>query len=145
MSKVIVIPYSRVLKERHDSLIWNISMDRLYWGQPSKWDTPQPGLCDNTVTEGDIVIDVALLQNLPILRWYWYCKNVVLDIVIDIGTAKAVFYLLILVLILQEPYSNLCYWYWYRIWKGSFTVIFIDIVYERIPYRYWYWYWTMLH
>ena len=30
----------------------------------------QAGLCDNTVTDCDIDIDVVLSQNLVILRWY---------------------------------------------------------------------------
>ena len=64
----------------------------------------------------------------------------VLDVGIDIGIATTAFCLLILVLILQKPFRNLCYWYWYCIWKGSFTVIDIGIACERVPYRYWYWY-----
>ena len=49
-----------------------------------------PGLCDNTITEPDIGIDVEILQNFVILRCYWYCKNQTSDIVIeiDIGIAS---------------------------------------------------------
>ena len=32
----------------------------------------EPGLCDNTITDLNIVIDVEILQNLLILSCYWY-------------------------------------------------------------------------
>ena len=46
------------------------------------------GLCDNTITEPDIGIDVEILQNFVILRCYWYCKNQTSDIVIEIDIAR---------------------------------------------------------
>ena len=73
----------------------------------------QAGLCDNTVIEGDIDTVVALSQNLPILKPYWYCKIWVLNFDIDVGIAKTDFLLSILVLILQKPSNQCCYWYWY--------------------------------
>ena len=66
---------------------------------PHVW---RAGLCDNTVTEWIIVIDVVLLQNLSILRCYWYCKNLILMTDIDIGIAKYSFWILILILVLHS-------------------------------------------
>ena len=57
---------------------------------------------DNTVTEWNIVIDVVLLQNLSILRCYWYCKNMILMADIDIGIARAKSEVLLPLLALQS-------------------------------------------
>ena len=50
-------------------------------------DQVQTALCDNTITELGIDIDVELLQNLVILRYYCYCKILILMIDIDTGIA----------------------------------------------------------
>ena len=77
------------------------------------WDYINAGLCDNTVTEPDIDIDVEILQNFVILRCYWYCNFLILVIDIDIDIAKEYFPLSLLVLILKVPTNKYQYWYWY--------------------------------
>ena len=54
------------------------------------WFYPQciSGLCDTTITELNIDLDVEILQNLLILSCYWYCEILNLVIDIDIGIAK---------------------------------------------------------
>ena len=99
------------------------TVDRRWGFNITRFLHSQAGLCDNTVTEYDIVIDVVLLQNLPILRRYWYCKSWVLSIGIDI--AKKEFLLLVLVLILQVPQRKFCYWNWISI--SFYTIIDIGI------------------
>ena len=77
------------------------------------FDVPRAGLCDNTLTEPDIDINVEILQNFMILRCYWYCNFLNLIIVIDIDIAKELSSLSLLVLILQDPTNKYQYWYWY--------------------------------
>ena len=72
-----------------------------------------PGLCDSTITEPDIDIDVEVLPNFVILRCYWYCNFLNLVIHIDIANAKENSPLSLLVLILQDHISKYQYWYWY--------------------------------
>ena len=71
-----------------------------------------PGLCDNTITEVDIDIDVEIPQNLVILRSYCYCKSITNGIVTDIDIAKL---------------PRLLCWYWYWNYKAGKTIIVIDI------------------
>ena len=83
------------------------------------------GLCDNTVTEPDIDIDVEILQNFVILRCYWYCNFLHLVIDIDIDIAKEYSPLSLLVLILQDPTNKYQYWYWYC--KAKWEECFFEI------------------
>ena len=84
-----------------------------------------PGLCDNTVTEPDIDIDVKILQNFIILRCYRYCNFLNLIIVIEIDIAKELSPLSLLVLILQDPTNKYQYWYWYC--KAKWEECFFEI------------------
>ena len=61
----------------------------------------EAGLCDSTITELDIGIDVEILQLLLILSYYWYCN--ILTFVIDIDIAKGCYMISLLILILQKP------------------------------------------
>ena len=83
------------------------------------------GLCDSTITEPDIDIDVEILQNFVILRCYWYCNFLHLVIDIDIDIAKEYSPLSLLVLILQDPTNKYQYWYWYC--KAKWEECFFEI------------------
>ena len=76
-------------------------------------NSARAGLCDSTITEPDIDIDVEILQSFVILRCRWYCNFLNLIIVIDIDIANEFSPLPLLVLILQDPTNKYQYWYWY--------------------------------
>ena len=114
--------------------VWRNSMKNVYRDGWLRWECRNPlsqgikwcllqishlelwyatGLCDSTITEPVIDIDVEILQNFVILRCYWYCKFLHLVIDIDIEIAKEYSSLSLLVLILQDPTNKYQYWYWY--------------------------------
>ena len=67
-----------------------------------------PGLCDSTITDPDIDIDVEIrTANFVILRHYWYCNF--LSLVINIDIAKEYSPISLLVLILQDPANKYQY------------------------------------
>ena len=61
------------------------------------------GLCDSTITELDIGIDVEILKLLLILSYYWYCNILTFVIDIDIDIAKGCYMISLLILILRKP------------------------------------------